>query len=140
MLEASLKLRDDRFALPRRRIAMSEVSGSEVETPESGQTPNHLMRNLGIAAAVIYAVVPLYFLADMHGRVVALEKTQQANTLAIKDQGQRFGRELKAINATLGSLPGLTQQELQHSIAARTSSLERQQRAAEERLEQEHKQ
>jgi hypothetical protein len=120
---------------------MSEVSGSEVETPESmGQTPNHLMRNVGIAAAVIYALVSLYFLADMHGRVATLEKAQQANALAIKDQEQRFGRELKAANETLGSRLGLTQQELQHSIAARTSSLERQQRAAEERLEQEHKQ
>src|SRR5947209_7421214 len=140
MLEASLKLRDDRFALPRRRIAMSEMSGSEVETPESGQTPNHLVRNLGLAAAVMYSLVSLYCLAEMHGSVVPLEKTKQANTLAIKHQRQRFGRELKATNETLGSRLGLTQQELQHSIAARTSSLERQQRAAEDRLEQEHKQ
>jgi hypothetical protein len=77
---------------------------------------------------------------ELRGRVAGLEKAQQANAQAIKDQGQRFGRELKASTDTLGSRLGMTQQELQHSMAIRTSQLERQQRASEERLEQEHKQ
>jgi multidrug efflux pump subunit AcrA (membrane-fusion protein) len=102
--------------------------------------PSHLLRNLGLALAAIYVVASLYLIVELRGRVAGLEKGQQANAVAIKDQGQRFNRDLKASNETLGSKLGMTQQELQHSLTARASQLERQQRASEERIEQEHKQ
>lgn len=104
------------------------------------KSPSHLLRNVGLALAAIYVVASLYLIVELRGRVAGLEKGQQANSAALKDQGQRFSRELKASNETLGSKLGMTQQELQHSLSTRTSQLERQQRASEERIEQEHKQ
>jgi multidrug efflux pump subunit AcrA (membrane-fusion protein) len=102
--------------------------------------PSNTLRNVLIAVAAVYVAVSLFFLYQLNSRLGAVEKSAQANSVAIKDQGQRFSRELKASNETLGSKLGMTQQELQHSLSSRTSALERQQRAAEERLEEEHKQ
>jgi hypothetical protein len=113
---------------------------SEPEDVGTQQSPSHLLRNILVAAAAIYVVVSLYLMVEMRGRVLGLEKAQQANAQAIKEQGQRFGRELRASNDTLGSRLGMTEQELQHSMSARAAQLERQQRASEQRLEQEHKQ
>jgi hypothetical protein len=102
--------------------------------------PKNTLRTVLLAVAAVYVIISLYFLVTLSGRVGSLEKAQQANAAAVKDQGQRFSRELKASNETLASRLGMTQQEFQHSLSARTAQLERQQRAAEERIEQEHKQ
>src|SRR5690242_20600892 len=113
---------------------------SEAAEDFAPKPPSHLLRNIGLALAAIYVVASLYLIVELRGRVAGLEKGQQASNAAIKDQGQRFGRDLKASTETLGAKLGMTQQELQHSLSARTSALERQQRASEERIEQEHKQ
>src|SRR5919206_148457 len=48
--------------------------------------PSHLLRNVGLALAAIYVVASLYLIVELRGRVAGLEKGQQANALAIKDQ------------------------------------------------------
>ena len=118
---------------------MSEELGPDVSA-ESQNAPNHTLRNVLLGVAAVYMIVSMYFIVTLSGRVGSLEKGQQANAQAIKDQGQRLGRELKASNDTLASRLGMTEHEFQHSLSSRTSQLEKEQRAAEERIEEQHKQ
>jgi hypothetical protein len=102
-----------------------------------------VVRNVLLAVAAVYVIASLYFIFETRSRVAELEKTQQQTTAGVKDLGQRLNStntNLKASTEALGARLGMTEQELQAKMASRTAELERQQRAAERRLAEQHKQ
>lgn len=105
------------------------------------QAPSHTVRNLLVGAAVVYVLASLFFIFELRGRVAKLEANQQTAAASVKDLGHRLSatdRDLRASNEAFGSRLGMTQQELEKSLATRAAQLERQQRAAEQRIQAEH--
>lgn len=113
--------------------------------PEDGEivTTNNTVRNVIIGVVIVYVIASLYFIFETRGRVESLEKAQQTTTSDVKTLAHRVGNNeanLKASTEELGSKLGMTQQELQARLAARAAQLEKQQRAAEQRITAEQKQ
>lgn len=115
--------------------------GFEAPPPTSGSNP--VLRNVLLAVAVVYVVASLFFIFETRSRVTELEKAQQSTTAGVKDLGQRLNAtntKLQASTEALGARLGMTEQDLQSRMASRAAELERQQRAAERRLAEQHKQ
>ncbi len=113
--------------------------------PEEGEgvTTGNTVRNVIIGVVIVYVIASLYFIFETRGRVAVLEKAQQTTVGDVKTLTHRMGANeanLKASTDELGSKLGMTEQELQTRLAARSAQLERQQRAAELRISAEHKQ
>jgi hypothetical protein len=111
------------------------------EAPHTAAS-NPAVRNVLLAVAVVYVLASLFFIFETRSRVSELEKAQQATTAGVKDLGQRLNTtntQLQASTEALGARLGMTEQDLQSRMASRTAELERQQRAAERRLAQQHK-
>ena len=84
--------------------------------------------------AAIYVAASLYFLFDMRGRLDKLGRDQVSSQTEIADLNKRM-QSAEAEAETLGHQLGITKKDL----AARAQELQRQQRAAEERLAKEQK-
>jgi chromosome segregation ATPase len=84
--------------------------------------------------AAIYVVASLYFLFDMRGRLDKLGRDQVSSQTEIADLNKRM-QSAEAEAETLGHQLGITKKDL----TARAQELQRQQRAAEERLAKEQK-
>lgn len=112
---------------------------------EEGDSPaatGNILRNVLLGIAVVYVIASLYFIFETRARVVTLEKNQQTATADVKTLAHRATtteQNLKASTEELGSKLGMTEQELQTRLQARAAQLERQQRAAEQRISEEHK-
>jgi hypothetical protein len=110
------------------------------------EAPNprpNLLRNVLIAAGLIYVIASLYLLVDAHSRVEKLEQAQQASSSDIKTLTKRLATtesNLKVSTQELGARLGMTEQDLQKRMAERAEQLEKQQHAAEQRITQEHRQ
>lgn len=112
------------------------------EEGESYTTTSNTMRNVLLAVAIVYVIASLYFIFETRARVTTLEKSQQTTTADVKTLTHRASsteQNLKASTEELGSKLGMTEQELQSRLQARAAQLERQQRAAEQRISAEHK-
>jgi hypothetical protein len=88
-----------------------------------------------LVLALIYVAGSLYFLFDLRGRLEQLGKDQAASNTQIADLGKHI-QSAEAADETLAHQLGMTKKEL----AQRASELQRQQKAAESRLEEEQKQ
>jgi chromosome segregation ATPase len=84
--------------------------------------------------AIVYVAASLYFLVDMHGRVVKLADQQATSQKQIGDLTTRM-QAAEAEAETLGQQVGITKKEL----SQRAAQLQASQRAAEERLAKEQK-
>jgi vacuolar-type H+-ATPase subunit I/STV1 len=127
----------------------SGAAPSKAATPEPSylyETPpprQNLLRNVLIAAGLVYVVVSLYLLIDAHGRLNKLEDAQQANSSDVKSLAKRMGvaeSNLKTSTQELGERLGMTEQDLQKRMAERAEQLEHQQHASEQRIAQQHRQ
>jgi hypothetical protein len=112
--------------------------------PEEGEavTTSNTVRNVIIGVVIVYVIASLYFIFETRGRVASLEKGQQTTSSDVKTLAHRMGSNeanLKASTEELASKLGMTEQELQARLAVRAAQLEKQQRAAEQRINAEHK-
>ena len=98
----------------------------EAPPPSGGGS---LLRNVLLAVAGLYVLGSLYFMFDTHGRMAGMEAKQEAAAGEAVKQAKLNDRLLAATEA-LGAKLGMTEKEL----AARTSELQRQQKASESRL------
>lgn len=87
-----------------------------------------------IAVAALYVLGSLYLIQDLRGRAAKLEQEQQSSATKMAELSKRV-QTTEADAETLASQVGLTKREL----AQRAAELQRQQRAAEARLEQQQK-
>ncbi len=105
---------------------MQEDEGQSVDS-------GRVMRNVLTGIAIVYVVVSLYFIFSMRSRIASLEESQKAarTELARVDKGLT-GTEsnLKASTQALAERLGTTEKE----ITDRAAQLQRQWRAAEQRL------
>ena len=116
------------------------MADDETEATSSGG--NSVLRNVLLAIAVLYVIASLYLIFDSRSRLEALEKGQPQIADKIDKLTQHTeatDRNVKASTEELAQRLGMTQQELQSRMSARTAALERQQRDAEERLAAEQK-
>jgi chromosome segregation ATPase len=116
------------------------MADDETEATSSGG--NSVLRNVLLAIAVLYVIASLYLIFDSRSRLEALEKGQPQIADKIDKLTQHTeatDRNVKASTEELAQRLGMTQQELQSRMSARTAALERQQREAEERLAAEQK-
>jgi hypothetical protein len=119
---------------------MYEEDTSVAPERSSGSGRSALLRNIGIALAVIYVGVSLFLILQMRTRLANLETTQKnaADAAAAREASimKRLGlteASIEQASSKLGSRIGQTQKE----VAARASQLAKQQLAAEERLREE---
>jgi phosphoglycolate phosphatase-like HAD superfamily hydrolase len=107
--------------------------------PDEGEVHSESENNAGkwilLALAVIYVAGSLYFIFDLRGRLDKLDKDQAASKTQIAELTKRL-QSTEAEAETLGQQVGITKKDL----AARAAELQRQQRAAEERLAEQQKQ
>jgi hypothetical protein len=109
----------------------------EGETP----APSNTLQNILIVVAIV-AVISLALNIYMLVQISALEKTQQATASEVKTLTHRVSTNeatTKASTEELASKLGMTEQQFQANLATRASQLEKQQRAAEQRLSKEQK-
>jgi multidrug efflux pump subunit AcrA (membrane-fusion protein) len=85
--------------------------------------------------AAIYVAGSLYFIYDLRTRLTQSEKNEAASTTQISDLAKRM-QASEASDETLAHQLGMTKREL----AQRAADLQRQQKAAEQRLSEEQKQ
>jgi hypothetical protein len=112
------------------------------EEQGTGSSSNTL-RNVLLGIAVVYVILSLFLIFQTRSRVADLEKAQLATTGDVKTLTHRLGsteNNLKASTDALGERLGISQQDMQKTLASRTAQLERQQHAAEQRLTEEQKQ
>jgi hypothetical protein len=103
------------------------------------QQSRPLLRNVLLAVAAAYVIASLWLIVDMRHRLEKLEKSQTTTASTLKEAQHRLGSTestLKASTEALASKLGMTEKEL----GQRTAELQRQQRAAEQRLTEQHKQ
>ncbi len=103
--------------------------------------PTNPLRNVLIVVAIIAAIS---LLLNIYGlvQISSLEKSQQANASDVKTLSHRVSTNetsMKASTEELASKLGMTEQEFQTRLASRTAQLEKQQRAAEQRLAEQQK-
>jgi hypothetical protein len=100
------------------------------------QSCSPLVRNILLAVAAVYVIASLYFIFETRGRIEKLEKAQAAAVTTTAQGQHRLESTLKASTEALASKLGMTEKEL----ATRTEELQKQQRVAEQRIAQQHKQ
>lgn len=99
--------------------------------------------NSGRIFLIVVAVVAVLSLAlniFMYVQISDLQKSQKATAAEVKTLTNRVSTDethLKASTEELASKLGMTEQQFQASLSTRTAQLERQQRAAEQRLAKE---
>jgi len=113
-----------------------ETPESVPSTPPSAPAQSNILKYVLLAAAAIYVAVTLYFLYDMHERIIAMEKKQQALETAEAALGERIHATSSEFKQALSSEVGMTKQE----IAQRAAELERQQKASAAKLSAEQSQ
>jgi hypothetical protein len=106
-----------------------------------GEAPatSNILRNILIAVAIV-AVISLALNIYMLSEISSVEKTQQATAAEVKTLTHRVTTNetnMKASTEELASKLGMTTQQFQANLASRSAQLERQQRAAEQRLAKE---
>jgi len=87
-----------------------------------------------LVLAILFVTGSLYAIFDYRGRLESLEKARTTSTAQISELTRRMS-EAEAGNEALASQLGMTKKEL----AAKTSQLQQQQRAAESRIVQQQK-
>ncbi|PYX86925.1 MAG: hypothetical protein DMG68_13540 [Acidobacteria bacterium] len=87
-----------------------------------------------LVLAILFVAGSLYAIFDYRGRLESLEKARTTSTAQISELTRRMS-EAEAGNEALASQLGMTKKEL----AAKTSQLQQQQRAAESRIVQQQK-
>ncbi len=100
---------------------------------------SHILRNVLLGIAVVYVAVSLYYIFEMRARIASLEKGQTATTTEIARLDKTVGvtqSNIKASTEALAERLGTTEKE----ISTRAAELQRQQRAAEQRIAAQHKQ
>ncbi len=105
---------------------MPEAEGQSVGT-------SNTLRNVVLGVAILYVVVSLYFIFEMRGRINDLEHSQKTASDAIARLDKSVGgtqANLKASTEALAERLGTTEKE----ISDRASQLQRQQRAADQRI------
>lgn len=112
------------------------------ETKQHAEKQNPVIRNIILAAVVLYAAASLYLLVDARGRLTAVEQKQsdsQTKTTAVE---QMLQEKLRLTNSqledsvnALGAKVGMTQEQL----GKRTAQLRRQQQESVSRLAEEQK-
>jgi chromosome segregation ATPase len=95
---------------------------------------NNAAKWIAIILAVAYVAGSLYFLFDLKGQLANLGKQQQSDKAEIAELTKRM-QAAEADAETIAQQVGMTKKEL----ASRASELQRQQKAAEERLAAEQK-
>ncbi|HKW24332.1 MAG TPA: hypothetical protein VJN48_01030 [Terriglobales bacterium] len=85
--------------------------------------------------AVLYVAGSIYFIVDLRGRLERVERSSESLHGDVHELNRKLG-DAQADTDTLASQLGITKKEL----ARRTADLQRQQRAAEERLAEQQKQ
>jgi chromosome segregation ATPase len=107
---------------------------SEGEVPVVHTHEGNAGKWILLVLAVIYVAASLYFLFDLRGQVSTLAKNEQGSKAEIAELTKRM-QAAEADDETLAQQVGMTKKEL----AARAADLQRQQRAAEARLQEEQK-
>ncbi|MGA3213378.1 MAG: hypothetical protein ABSD20_18900 [Terriglobales bacterium] len=95
---------------------------------------NPVLRNVLLVLAVAYAIGSAYFIYDTREQLTKLGVDQRAAMDKLKGHMDASDREMKASTEALAQKVGMTAQDLKASMVARTSELERQQKAAEKRI------
>jgi len=119
---------------------LQEDQEAVTEPAPEPQGQNTTMRNVVLGVAIVYVLVSLYFIYDMHSRIGSLETAQKAaeesaathNAAIMKRLGMTEA-SLEQTSEQLASKLGQTQKE----VVSRTSQLAQQQKAAEQRLREE---
>ncbi len=109
------------------------------EEEEQVVSGGHILRNVLLGIAVVYVAVSLYYIFEMRGRIATLEKGQTTAATEIAQLDKNVGvtqANIKASTEALAERLGTTEKE----ISTRAAELQRQQRAAEQRITAQHKQ
>jgi outer membrane murein-binding lipoprotein Lpp len=96
---------------------------------------NNVWKWVVVVMAALYIAGSIYFIVDIRGRLRKLEHSSDSLRVDVHELNRKLG-DAQADTDTLASQLGITKKEL----ARRTSDLQRQQRAAEERLAEQQKQ
>jgi len=102
---------------------------------EQARRENAIWKWIVLAMAVLYVAGSIYFIVDLRGRLQKVEHSSESLHGDVHELNRKLG-DAQADTDTLASQLGITKKEL----ARRTSDLQRQQRAAEERLAEQQKQ
>lgn len=102
---------------------------------QRAQRQNTIWKWVVWAFAVLYVAGSIYFIVDLRGRLTRVEHSSESLHGDVHELNRKLG-DAQADTDTLASQLGITKKEL----ARRTSDLQRQQRAAEERLAEQQKQ
>ncbi len=103
------------------------------------QVPSNTLRNILIVVAIV-AVISLALNIYMLNEISGVEKTQQAAAADVKALTHRVSTgeaNLKASTEELASKLGMTEQQFRANLTTRAAQLEKEQRAAEQRLTKE---
>ncbi len=108
---------------------------------EEQAAPSHTLRNVVLALAGIYVVLSLLFLFEVRGRVGKLESAQQKTAAETEQLAKRLAGTEALLKHTSDAAVALTDKlgMTQKDIATRAELLQREQRAAEQRLSQQQK-
>lgn len=117
---------------------MYEEDTSPTPAPSSAEErSNPMVRNIIAAVAVIYVLVSLYFIYDMHDRINKLEAEQKAAAESAATHNAAIMKKLGMTEATLQQAAEQFQSRLgqtQKEVATKTQQLAQQQQASEQRL------
>lgn len=109
--------------------------------PESDRSTSDcaVLKKALIVAAVVFAVyvaASVYYIVDTRSQLASLEKAHTQKAGELKHEIRTTENRLTAATEALGSRLGMTEQDLQSRMATRTAQLEKQQMAAEQRINQ----
>ena len=102
---------------------------------QRAQRQNNIWKWVVWAFAVVYVAGSIYFIIDLRGRLDRVEHSSESLHGDVHELNRKLG-DAQADTDTLASQLGITKKEL----ARRTADLQRQQRAAEQRLAEQQKQ
>jgi hypothetical protein len=121
----------------------SKASENYAILPLSTSGTSSVIRKVLLALAVVYVIASAYFIFDTRGEVTKLRSDLRADVEKqekLKSHLDSTDRAIKASTEALAQKVGMTAQDLKASMVARTSELERQQKAAEKRLAEQESQ
>jgi hypothetical protein len=98
-----------------------------------------VLQGVGLTLAIVYVFVSLYLVFATRNELATLAKSQQATVQNLNQQLNATNLDLKTSTDALAQRLGMTQQDIQASMATRAAQLRRQQRAAEKRLSEQQK-
>jgi DNA repair exonuclease SbcCD ATPase subunit len=107
------------------------------------ESSSHARRYVLPGLAIVYVVISLILIISTRSDVSNLQQTLQKVQQDAKEMNNRLSQEDRAQKASTEELAnrlGTTEQDLQASISSRSQELERQQRAAEKRLNEQQQQ